>query len=165
MRSIRFPNARSPFRTRLARLSVETGDGMVFVGTSNVGCFSVDATQLEEARRMDIDGCTLAVPEGAAAGSGSQLYFQNESGSWKVGGFIQVSTHSPFDLSVTTSTGANRGGVTASSAAIHEPIYDPAFPGTTQNRGLWRFGLRIVDCTAACERSLRVPQAGRRYCL
>jgi len=56
-------------------------DGIVSVVACNVGCFSVDATQLE-VRRLDIDGCTLAIPNGAAGDS--QLYFHHDSGRWRV---------------------------------------------------------------------------------
>jgi hypothetical protein len=70
-----------PSPARLARLTVEMSDGIVSVVTCNVGCFSFDATQLE-VRRLDIDGCTLAIPNGAAGDS--QLYFQHDSGRWRV---------------------------------------------------------------------------------
>ncbi len=68
---------------RLARLTVERGDNTVSVVTCNVGCFSVDATQLEN-RRLDIDGYTLTIPHRVSAAS-PQLYFQRNSGSWTVG--------------------------------------------------------------------------------
>lgn len=62
---------------RLARLMVEMGEGVVLVSTCNVGCFSVDANQLE-GRRLDIDGCTLAIPD---VGD-SRLCFERDYGRW-----------------------------------------------------------------------------------
>lgn len=68
---------------RLARLTVERGDSTVSVVTCNVGCFSVDATQLEN-RQLDIDGCTLATLHHSFAAF-SQLYFQRDSSSrWTI---------------------------------------------------------------------------------
>ena len=54
-------------------------DDAVVVRTSNVGCFSVDVTPLD-ARQLDINGCTITVPDV----SGSRLCFQNDSGKWRV---------------------------------------------------------------------------------
>ncbi|KAN0124017.1 hypothetical protein V8E52_002507, partial [Russula decolorans] len=68
---------------RLARLTVERGDSTVSVVTCNVGCFSVDATQLEN-RQLDIDGCTLAILHHTFAAC-PQLYFQRDSSSrWTI---------------------------------------------------------------------------------
>lgn len=67
---------------RLARLTVERGDATVSVITCNVGCFGVDATQLE-VRRLDIDGHILVIPHVSTASP--RFYFQRDSGRWTVG--------------------------------------------------------------------------------
>ncbi|KAI0005870.1 hypothetical protein BJV74DRAFT_761059, partial [Russula compacta] len=68
---------------RLARLTVEVGDGIVSVVTCNVGCFSTDATRLQ-LRRLVIDGCTFAIPDDGGSAGDSKLHFQRDSGTWGV---------------------------------------------------------------------------------
>jgi hypothetical protein len=77
--------AAASISARLARLMVEMGESVVSVSTCNVGCFSVDANQLE-GRRLDIDGCTLAVLDVSPSTStgDSRLYFERDYGRWRV---------------------------------------------------------------------------------
>ncbi|KAF8503727.1 hypothetical protein F5888DRAFT_1864250, partial [Russula emetica] len=111
---------------RLARLTVERGDSTVSVVTSNVGCFSVDATQLEN-RQLDIDGCTLATLHQIFAAC-PQLYFQRDSSSkWTVTdsppptaqrstnpySILQSSGRLKIVVSTTTSGGSNVGAMTS----------------------------------------------------
>ena len=76
----------APIPARLARLTVEMGEKVVSVLTYNVGCFSVDANQLE-VQQLDIDGCTLAIPDFSVSAGDSQLYFERDSGRWRVSFF------------------------------------------------------------------------------
>ncbi|KAI0306728.1 hypothetical protein B0F90DRAFT_1814573 [Multifurca ochricompacta] len=64
---------------RLARLTVKVTDGIVLVSTSNVRCFSIDASRLE-ARQLDIDGYAVAVPDLSIP----RLYFQNDTSGWRI---------------------------------------------------------------------------------
>jgi hypothetical protein len=74
--------------TRLARLTVEMGESIASVTTCNVACFSVDVNQLE-VRRLDIDGCTLAIPDISAGVS--RLSFERDSGGWRVSFLFPIS--------------------------------------------------------------------------
>ena len=67
---------------RLARLMVEIGEGVIAASTCNVECFSVDSKQLE-GRRLDIDGCTLAIPDVSISTGDSRLYFERDCGRWR----------------------------------------------------------------------------------
>jgi hypothetical protein len=151
---------------RLARLTVEMGGSIASVTTCNVACFSIDVNQLE-VRRLDIDGCTLSIPDISAGVP--QLYFERDSGGWRVSFHLPISRQRASllreNLTKCTMTTADphHGRVTTGSTALYESIFDLAFYGTAQDRRIWRFGLLDVDRTATRERPVHVPQVGRRY--
>src|SRR6266850_4631304 len=106
---------------RLARLMVEMGESVVSVSTCNVGCFSVGANQLE-GRRLDIDGCTLAIPDVSTSTSDSRLYFERDYGRWRVCFHFSVVPITTSSLRIEPHddkpTDPPRGRVTTGSAAL-----------------------------------------------
>jgi len=65
---------------------------------------------------------------------------------------------------VTADPRRSRVRVASGRTALYESIFDLAFAGTAQDRGIaWRFGLRNVGRTATCERPVHVLQIGCRY--
>jgi hypothetical protein len=156
---------------RLARLTVEMGDsGIASVVTCNVACFSVEATRLtSQIRRLDIDGCTLSIPDDDGSADDSRLhYFQrDDSGRWGVGGSLltKPALRTQAKSPAIDPRRCRRRRVATGTTALQEPIFDLAFSRTAQNRRVRRrlVRLRNVDRATARERPVHVLQAGCRH--
>ncbi|KAI9466043.1 hypothetical protein BJY52DRAFT_1112744 [Lactarius psammicola] len=100
---------------RLARLTVEMVDGAAVVRTSNVGRFSIDVALLD-ARRLDINGCIMTVPDRP----GSRLCFQNDSGKWRVKPSAEEAQRSTSPYTILRSSGPLKIVVSGGGNSDHE---------------------------------------------